>query len=511
MSKIKKTIRRSAAAPQSQQRSSKWAAGQIGRENYFFLVVCVFAQLATILITWPLWEIRQAPINLPWISAMPLKPYGILIITSLIGVLLSPKRYGLAIHCAVLLMAVLSDQTRCQPQVLWVAVLSIACVFDRAKQFCVWALVALWLWAGIHKAISSEWYQGNSYQLMLQAGVEDPLRWCYWFALLVTISEIAQGVLAIFRPRVAAITCALLHLGIAGFMMFIQYNFSVVPWNVCTAIVGTWLMRKAVTAESASWNRALPIPALAPPNGSHWFGWSAVAALLILPAGFYTGHVRHCFAHVLYSGGLPLASISKTDGTVDQILGWDVIHVPFPHEPNAFRDYFRLTAAPGEKLHIHEIRPWLRSHYYQMNASQQLQEISPADFFAADSGVGGIACDDRNATFELIDSGAKMKRRTVDAMIFAISFTPESFSADLLDRVNDLPNIEEIQLRGCDVRDDDLKKLVTLNRLGGIGLNQTPITHSGLKHLSAMKGLKLIEYDGQVYDSIDEILRLEEE
>jgi hypothetical protein len=517
MSKNKKTTKGSAAANQSEQRSSIWAARQIGYENYFFLVICVFAQLLTVLITWPLWEIRQSPVNLPWINAMPQIPYGILVIASLVGVLISPRRYGLAIHCAVLAAAVLSDQTRCQPQVLWVAVLSVACVFDRAKQFCVWALVALWLWAGIHKAISSEWYQGNAYQLMQQAGVTEPLRWCYWFALLVTISEIAHGVLAIFRPRAAAITCALLHLGIAGFMMFIQYNFSVVPWNICTAIVGTWLMFKAVTVEGVPWKHVLAIPAvtsipaLSQASGSRWLGWCAIALLLVLPAGFYTGHVRHCFAHVLYSGGLPLASISKADGTVDQLLGWDVIRVPFPHEPSAFRDYFRLTAAPGEKLHIHEVRPWLRSHYYQLDASQQLQEISRSEFFAAESSVGGIGCDDRTATFELIERGAKMKRRTADAMIFAISFTPEDFSAAQLDLVNDLPNIEEIQLKGCDVRDDDLKRIVTLNRLRGIGLNQTPITHAGLTHLSGMTRLTLIEYNGQVYDSIAEIIELEEE
>jgi len=267
-------------------------------------------------------------------------------------------------------------------------------------------------------------------------------------------------------------------------------------------------MCKATIVKNVPWKHALAIPAPKHPAGRRWLGWCAVAALLILPAGFYTGHVRHCFAHLLYSGGLPLASISKTDGTVDQLLGWDAIHVPFPHETSAFRDYFSLTAAPGEKLHIHETRRWLSSHYYQLDQHRQLQEISRAEFFADDSSIGGIACDDRAATFELLDSGAKMKRRTVDSMIFAISFPPEIFSVGLLDLVNDLPNIEEIQLRGCDVRDDDLKKIVTLNRLSGIGLDQTPITHIGLKHLSEMKRLTLIEYNGQVYNSIGEIIGL---
>ncbi len=508
MTKNKRTKTRSTDNGQREKRASTWAAGQIGYGNYCFLVVCVVTQLATVLITWPLWEIRQSPVNVPWITALPQIPFGILIVVSLVAMLTSPRRFGLTIHLGVLLLAIVSDQTRCQPQVLWVAVLSIACVFDRAKQFCVWALVALWLWAGIHKAISSEWYQGNAFELMQQAGVSEPLQWCYWFALIITISEIAQGVLAIFRPRIAAITCLLLHLGIAGFMMFIQYNFSVIPWNVCTAIVGTWLMLHAEAASDGPWKGVLKIPSPATPSGARWIGWYAVAALLILPAGFYTGHVRHCFAHVLYSGGLPLASISKVDGTVDQLLGWEVVRVPFPHEPSAFRDYFRLTAAPGEKLHIHEIRPWLESHYYQMDDRRQLQEISRTKFFADDSGVRGIGCDDRTATFELIDRGAKMKRRTADSMIFAISFTPKDFSSDLLDLVNDIPNIEEIQLSGCDVRDDDLKKIATLNRLQGIGLNDTPITRGGLKHLSQIEGLNLIEYNGQVYGSIDEIIEL---
>ncbi len=510
MSKNKSTKTQTAARTPKERRASAWAAGQVGYENYCFLVVCVVAQLATVLITWPLWELRQSLVNVPWITALPQMPYGILMVAGLVGVLVSPRRYGLAIHLAILLLAILSDQTRCQPQVLWVAVLSIGCVFDRAKQFCVWALVSLWLWAGIHKAISSEWYQGNAFQLMQQAGVSDPLRWCYWFALFVAISEIAQGILAIYRPRIAAVTCFLLHLGIAGFMIFIQYNFSVLPWNVCTAIVGTWLMFHAAVATKGPFKKFLTISSSAGSSGARGVGWFAVAALLILPAGFYTGHIRHCFAHVLYSGGLPLASISKTDGTVDQMLGWEVIRVPFPHEPRAFVDYFRLTAAPGEKLHIHEIRPRLDSHYYQLDDRLRLQEISPSEFFSDDSGVVGIGCDDRTATFELIDNGAKMKRRTADSMIFAISFTPEDFNADLLDLVNGLPNIEEIQLGGCDVRDEDLKKIASLNRLQGIGLNDTPITLSGLQQLSQMKGLNLIEYNGQVYESVDQIMEAEE-
>ena len=486
-----------------------WAAGQIGYENYLFLVTCVLAQLATVLITWPLWEVRQSLVNIPWVAGLPQIPFGFLIIVSLVGVLISPRRFGLAIHLVVLMAAMLWDQTRCQPQVLWIAVLTIACVCERAKQFCVWALVALWLWAGIHKAISAEWYQGNSLQLMYQAGFSEPSKWCYWFALAVTISEIAQGIFAIARPRLAAWTCLLLHLGIAGFMLFIQWNLSVLPWNVCTAIVGTWLMLNATVVQNGSGKGLLAVSDAAHPETPRWFGWSVVAVLLLLPAGFYTGHVRHCFAHVLYSGGLPQASISKKDGSVEQLMGWDAVRVPFPHEPKAFLDYFCLTATPGEKMHLHEVRPWLSSRYYQLDHRRRPQEISRADFYSNDapgSSITGIGFDDRTATFDLVASGAAMKRRTADSMIFAIEFRPNYFSSEMLDLVTGLPNIEEIQLLGCDVRDDDLKKIVTLEKLEGIGLSETPITLEGLQHLSSMKRLKLIEYNGKIYDSIDEII-----
>ncbi len=481
----------------------RWATGQIGNENYLFLLICTLAQLATIWITWPLWEVRQSPINLPWIASAPQIPFGLLMIVSLMGVLISPREFGLGIHLAVLGTAICADQFRCQPQVLWVAVLMIACVWDRTKPFCVWALVALWLWAGIHKSVSAEWFGGNTLQLLNQAGIAPAMDWCFGFALLVTVSELAQGIWAILRPRGAAITCVLLHFGIAGFMLYIQWNLSVVPWNLCTGIVGAWLMSRTATRK-----HMLAVPALAAGTGYRWLARSVIAALLILPAGFYTGHVRHCFAHALYSGGLPLACISKLDGTVEELEGWDIVHVPFPHVHSAFLQYFRLTGAPGEKLHIREMLPWLSSRYYRLDDRGLPREISQQAFFdtTATGDISGIALDDRVAIFELIKNGASMKRRTADSMIFAISFKPEYFNPGLLELVSGLPNVEEIQLQGCDVRNDDLKKMADLKKLEGIGLNKTPITVAGLEHLAKLKRLNLIEYKGQLYDSIRQIM-----
>lgn len=479
---------------------------QIDPTSYFFLVICVTAQIATVLITWPLWEIRSSPINLPWVPGLPQIPFGILLIASLAGVLISPKKFGLAIHLAVLTAALLTDQMRCQPQVLWVAILTITCVWKPTQPLCVWALVSLWLWAGIHKLISAEWFGSNSLLLLQQAGIPYSIDWCYWFALMIALSEIAQGLLAIARPRIAALTCAMLHLGITAFMLLIQWNYSVVPWNICTAVVGTWLMR-----QSAPANSFLKVAGFTPTStrtarpSSRWLGSIAVAGLLLIPLGVYTGHVRHCFAHILYSGGLPLANISKLDGTVEPLEGWETTHVPFPHEPKAYLDYFSATGAAGEKMHIHEMRPWLKSHYYLIDNNGQVQEISEHKFYDPQNSIAGIGCDDRLAIFELTNQGALMKRRTANSMIFAIQFSQELFSSHSLDSVTKLPNLEEIQLQDCAVYDEDLKKIASLKKLQAIGLNDTPITIRGLRHLASIGSLEFIEFKNQIYGSIQEI------
>ena len=492
---------------------------QTGATSYIFIVVCVLAQLATVLITWPLWQIRHSPINLPWVSGLPQIPFGFLLLVSLVGVLISPKKVGLSIHLGILTAAILTDQMRCQPQVIWVAVLTIGCVRKSARPFCAWALVSLWLWAGIHKLLSAEWFGANSLLLLQQAGIDRSADWCYWFALTIGAGELIQGLLAIARPRIAALTGMMLHLGITGFMLFIQWNLSVVPWNVCTAIVGSWLMY-----QGSAKHHALKIPVFSLAKSSRtvqhtprarrlierlghlqWLPACAVACLLLTPLGVYTGHVRHCFAHVLYSGNLPLAAISKLDGSVQPLEGWETIRVPFPHEPKAFLDYFSATGFPGEKMHIHEVRPWLKSRYYLVDRRHQIQEISQQQFYDSQYSIAGIGYDDRCAVYQLANQGTLMKRRNIQSMIFAIQFSPELFTRNLLDLVSALPNVEEIQLRGCDVNDTDLEKLTSLKKLQGVGLNDTPVTIEGLKYLAKIESLEFIEFRDQIYSSVEEI------
>ena len=175
-----------------------WFATEIGKESFVFLIVCVIAQLATICITWPTWEVRQFPINLPWIPGLPQIPFGILLIASLGMVLIAPRKYGLPIHLLVLLAAVLTDQFRCQPQVISITVMMMACVWKPIRQLCIWYLVSLWLWTGIHKALSPDWFGWVSVDLMKRLNLANPYRYTFAFALLVAVSEIGHALLAVF-------------------------------------------------------------------------------------------------------------------------------------------------------------------------------------------------------------------------------------------------------------------------------------------------------------------------
>ncbi|MEP6167236.1 MAG: hypothetical protein ABJ208_00895, partial [Rhodopirellula bahusiensis] len=79
--------------------------------------------------------------------------------------------------------------------------------------------------------------------------------------------------------------------------------------------------------------------------------------------------------------------------------------------------------------------------------------------------------------------------------IFAVEFTPENFDASLLEHVVRLPNVMQIQLAGTSVQDADLRKLVDLRLLTGIGLERTSVTDEGISHLRDLPYLQYIECD----------------
>lgn len=471
--------------------SRGWGFQQIGLENYCFLVVGVLSQAATILLTWPAWQVRHSPPNLPWVAMTPQLSCGLVLLFSLAFVLVSPRKFGMVCFLTVLSFSIGMDQFRCQPQVIAITFMMAACVWLPARGLCLWFLISMWMWAGIHKLISAEWFTHISYGLLSQTAV-NPDGVYRGFALLVGLSELGLAIAAWSRPRQAMVGCIGLHCGISVFLLCIGWNASVLPWNLCSAIVGAWLLHHADTNGPDLVQSSLFFPTLPVLR-------ALVVAILIVPMGMYFGLVRHCFAHALYSGNLPLALASRAEG-VEVLEVWDDINLPFPNVQSAYRDYFLLTGSVGDKLHIRDPRWGVSSHYYQINSQRKLEELTARLFLKSNAlGVVGSAMDDPVSVFQLLRRNTKLIKRSEESGVYAIEFSPDGFSIDLLEILSGLPNLEEIQLADCKVSDEDLRHLAGLSRLVGLGLNRTEVSIAGLHQLVQLPALETVYYnDGEI-------------
>jgi hypothetical protein len=465
------------AIPGRHQTASVCGYRSLGSTRYFLLVVCVAAQVATLTITWPLWEVRNTPAHLPAVDLLQM-PFGWLLVLSLAVVLLLP-RIGSRLYLAVLLASFVFDQYRIQPQVIGTAILMIGVVENRAREFARWYLVALWFWSGLHKLLSVDWLGHVSWGILATLSLEsDALH--IFFAYAVAFGEMALGLTAILRPRWAAIACILLHVGIAALLSpwVLHWNFSVIPWNLCTAVVGAWLMW--------TWQPSFPRSAV---------GWGMAALVFLSPVGFYLGWVDPAFAYVLYSDNVPRGLITS-DAQLIPIKGWGSLQVPFPAAPRLLRQYFDRTAKPNSKLHIADPRPWLEDTYFWKRADGATVQISRQRFLTAGpEEIAGVELDNPRSIFALSRAGARMLKRTEDGMIYAVEIPSDRYDASLLDHLHGLPNLEQLQLAGCPVTDDDLRRLETCDNLWGIGLNATKVTDSGVLFLTRLPKLQHFELE----------------
>ena len=227
-----------------------------------------------------------------------------------------------------------------------------------------------------------------------------------------------------------------------------------------------------------------------------WFQRALFAVMMILPAGFYVGWIDHGYAHVLYSGQTPTGLITRNDGSLDKIQGWGVLAVPFPSERRTLQQYFSCVAEVGEKLHVHDPRSGLKDIHLLMTADGARQ-ITRSEFFAEQEGaVRGLEKDSKYSVFQLSFGGAKLLQRDKKTMVYAIKFNPTLFHSDLFEELDGISNLEQIQLAGTSVNDEDLKRLANLPKLIGIGLNNTSITDQGIETLMKLPQLQLIEVQG---------------
>ncbi len=451
------------------------SAPKPGSIRYWLLLISAFSQLIALIITWPLWNVRAEVPHLPVFDlGIPQISWAWILVATLAVIPFRPKE-GVWLHFAVMLVACLFDQMRTQPQFLATWILMFALLKRSYQNYARWFLCSLWIWAGLHKAISPDW---NSYQAwnMTRAIGLDPETWYIVVGIAVAATEILVGLLGWWKPKWGAVGCVMLHAGILIYLspLFRNWNYSVFPWNLATAIVGFWILWTC-DARPKVLHRAL------------------FAIFMVLPAGFYVGCVDHGYSHVLYSDCTPLGLVTRTDGSVESIDGWGELNIPFPCERRTLRQRFEAVAEDGDRLHILDPRPALDDlHFVKRGGESQL--IDRDEFFAENSqNIAGVELDFRRHRFALELAGARMLKRTKQTMIYAIEFKPEFFEVDQLKHLRFLPNIEEVQLSKTDITDEDLKLLLDLPKLRAIGLDQTGITDHGLEILKRSKTLKNIE------------------
>jgi hypothetical protein len=120
-----------------------------------FRWLLVGCQAATIVITWPLWRVHETSPMLPALP-LPALPLGPALLVSLALVLVRATG-GTVLHSALLVYAMLIDQTRIQPEIVSLAVLLWGTFpSPDAKLVGRTHLIALWSRAGLSKLLSPE-------------------------------------------------------------------------------------------------------------------------------------------------------------------------------------------------------------------------------------------------------------------------------------------------------------------------------------------------------------------
>lgn len=444
------------------------------------LCIAVVCQLLTMLITWPVWNVREQPVNLPLLPR-PAVSFGLLMVLSLAAIPLRPRE-GVLVHATLFVAAVVLDQYRLQPQFISLIVLMFACAFKTGTWFARWYLASMWLWSGLHKLLSPEWLGWGSWTFLESCGIPAD-GWHGYFAVAVAVVEISLGLAAIFVPRRAALFCLLLHLGILLSLspLMRNFNISVWPWNLATAIVGAWVLRQEFSPPPAGWRQAL------------------VAAVLIIPAGYYFDLVNPHLAFVLYSGNMPHAIHTSRD-SLQRLDGWGSLTVPFPDSPRLFVQLFAQTAAAGDKLFIDDPRWGLPDRYFLKETDGSVSEISrkrflhgedegqPAGAEVTGAEVSGIEIADPSDIWQIERSGVKLEYDENRLEVSASLAGPE-FTDDALQQLVNLPNLRRLRIEDSRITDNGLAHLTQLPWLEIIEIRRSPITDRGLEHLAACRRL----------------------
>jgi hypothetical protein len=337
------------------------------------LAVC---QTAGILLTWPLWQVRSgtaAPPNLPIWDALDgfQIPLGGALIATLVVAMFWP-RVGAISHGLVLALAICLDQLRIQPQFISLAILLAGTVPRRGPLLLARShLIALWLWAGLHKLLSAEYYRTTGPDLVqgLLPGMTD--QQALILGIATAAGELLLGLAAIFpqtRRKVPHFACAL-HGVVLLTIVCRGWNTAVWPWNLALMVAGygfiadwtepiwSWDTTGNPTVESASVRRSAAISS--PWQRRLW--QSAALVLLAYPALFYVNLCDGYLAWCVYSSNVPEAVIYDSWSPEGERLfdrAYEPLNVPFSPAVRLCEEYFRRVGAIDDRLEIDDPRPY---------------------------------------------------------------------------------------------------------------------------------------------------------
>ena len=309
----------------------------------------VAAIVVTVWLTWPLWQARETPACLP-LASLPACDYGVALVVAACLAIALP-RLGAALYAAVLLAAILADQTRIQPQMISFGILLAGAIGTAG--WCAIArayLVSLWFYSGMHKLISPGFY--GEITPWLWDGLFPNSRFDGATALgvLMARSELALAALClpVATRRAAAGLAAALHVGVLVVLspVGVNWNTSVWPWNAVLAVSG-WMF-------FADWREPLLVAWRGAGRGVR----ACAIALALVPAGFYLGLVDAYLAHCVYSGNAPAGYSVNPLSRHDLGDTWADLNVPLPPAIRLYRQAFLAQDDHGEWLEIDDPR-WI--------------------------------------------------------------------------------------------------------------------------------------------------------
>ncbi|MBS0208674.1 MAG: hypothetical protein JSS27_06930 [Planctomycetes bacterium] len=299
-------------------------------------------------VTWDLWQVREFPPMLPLLP-LPQVGFALLMIVTALWVLAQP-RWGMVAHLATIVLAIVCDQTREQPEIISMALVMLGTLEAPSARFVGRAhLMTMWLWAGGHKLLSAGFYDNVVPYLMdpwLGEVSDDQTR---PLGIAMALPELLFGVLLwwprLRRPVVVAAT--LFHLGIFLTLspVGLYWNESVWAWNLVLAVAGWGLFWPWHEPVMVDWR--------------HVARWAQVAAVLLLvsPIGYYFGVVDAYLSHCLYSGNtLHAETVGAEPGFVLPGATWEKLAVPVSPSYRNFRTYFQRAGKPGQTLRITDPR-----------------------------------------------------------------------------------------------------------------------------------------------------------